>query len=233
MAKQNSKATTGKDPEVVIENAISKTELFFQKNSKVFSYVLLAIIIIVGGWFAYKYLYVQPRNAKAQDMIYVAEQQFAIDEFEQALNGDGNNAGFLDVIQKYGNTPVGNIAKNYAGECYLRMGDYDNALVYLAKYKSVSGVTARTINAVNIGMQGDALSQKGQYKEATEKYMKAADLVPNPLTTPYYLKKAGLNYQKLNDDAKAVAAFERIRNEYPSSMEARDIEKHIGYAEQL
>ncbi|UKI39587.1 MAG: hypothetical protein L6V35_01520 [Alistipes putredinis] len=51
------------------------------------------------------------------------------------MEGDGSTAGFLEVIEKYGSTPQGNIAKHYAGICYLKNGDLDNALAYLAKYK--------------------------------------------------------------------------------------------------
>ena len=234
MAQQKNKVEPAHhDAGEVIETAINKTELFFQKNSKIFTYALAVIVVVVGGYFGYKYLYKQPRNAKAQNMIFVAEQQFAIDSFAVALNGDGNNAGFLDVISRYGNTSAGNIAKHYAGVCYLRIGDLDNAMTYLSKYRSVGGVPSNIINAQNIGLQGDIYSQREQYQQAVEKYFKSADAGKNSFTAPYYLKKAGLVYVKMRNGGKAKETFERIRNEYPTSMEARDIDKYIGEAGQI
>ncbi|MDR0511392.1 MAG: tetratricopeptide repeat protein [Rikenellaceae bacterium] len=233
MAKKATNAAPAHDAGAAIETAINKTELFFEKNSKSLTYVLLAIIVAIGGYFGYKYLYNAPRQARAENMIFVAQQQFAVDSFALALNGDGNNAGFLDVVAKYGSTTSGNIAKHYAGLCYLRLGDLDNALKYLKQYAAVPGVPSAMINAQNIGLQGDVYSQKGDYKSAVAHYERAATAADNSFTAPYYLKKAGLAYEKLGDDAKAKAAFERIRDSYPSSMEAYEIEKYIGEASQI
>jgi tetratricopeptide (TPR) repeat protein len=233
MANKPTKAAPAHDAGAAIETAISKTELFFEKNSKQLTYVLVAIAVVVGGYFGYKYLYNAPRQAIAASMIFVAVQQFAVDSFALALNGDGNNAGFLDVIAKYGSTPAGNIAKHYAGVCYLRLGEVDNALKCLEQYSAVEGIPSAMINAQNLGLQGDALSQKGDYAKAANLYEKAAATGDNSFTAPYYLKKAGLVYEKSGEGAKAKAAYERIRDGYPSSMEAREIDKYIGEAGQI
>lgn len=220
------------DPEVAIENALGKTELFFQRNSKLLLTILVVIVVAVGGYFGYKYLYQAPRAEKASEMMFVAQQLFAEDQFDLALEGDGNNAGFLEVIERYGSTPEGNLANHYAGICYLRTGDLDNALKYLHRYASVDGAPGLLINAQNHGLQGDIyvqLKDNGKAVEAYEKAVKAAD---NVLTTPYYLKKLGLLYEQNGAYDKAVAAYRRIADDYPTSLEARDIEKYIGQAEQ-
>ena len=66
-----------------------------------------------------------------------------------ALLGDANGAGFLDVVDKYGSTPSGNLAKHYAGICYLRTGDLENAAKYLAKFSHLKGIPGALINAQN------------------------------------------------------------------------------------
>ena len=228
MATQN----TNQDPEAAIENAIGRTEAFLQKNGKLLLSLLAVIVVVVGGYFGYKYLYVAHRAEKAGAMMFVAEQQFQIDSFALALNGDGNNAGFLDVIERYGSTPQGNIANHYAGICYLKLGELDNALKYLGRYEAVDGAPSSIINAQNAGLQGDILVQKGEYEKAIAKYNKAIEEGDNSFSAPYYLKKVGLVYGKLGKNAEAVKAFQRIVDEYPSSMEARDVEKYIGMYEQ-
>ena len=143
------------------------------------------------------------------------------------------NAGFLQVIDKYGSTPEGNLAKHYAGICYLRMGDLQNALDYLKQYKASGEIPGTLVTAQNLGLQGDVLSQQGNYKEAVALYEKAVKASDNVLTAPYYLKKAGLTYEKLGDNAKALAAYKTIQTDYAVSMEARDIQKFIGRLEQF
>jgi len=220
------------NPEKVIESALNKTEEFFQRNSGNLTVVLIVIVAIVGGYFGYKYLFAQPRTEKAADMMFVAQQQFAIDSFALALNGDGNNVGFLDVIRKYGSTPQGNLAQHYAGICYLQMGDLAHAAEHLRKYSTTSGVPNRLLNAQNFGLQADILVDEEKYKEAVSLYRKAIDAADNMMTTPYFLKKLGLVYEQIGEYDAAVAAYRRIEDFYPSSLESRDIAKFIGRAEQ-
>lgn len=95
----NSKPRKGEhvDPEQKIETALDKTELFFQKYTKQLLTGLLVVVIVVGGYFAYEYLVKRPRAVKAAEMMFVAEQLFAAEDYTAALEGDGSNAGFLDV----------------------------------------------------------------------------------------------------------------------------------------
>lgn len=232
MSNKNNKAVAAQDPEAAIENALSQTEAFFEKNWKIITYAIAAIVVIVGGYFAYQGLYTAPRAKKAAAMIFAAEQLFGQQEYQTALEGDGNTPGFLEVIEKYGSTPQGNIAKHYAGICYLKTGDLDNALAYLAKYKAVKGIPSQIINAQNIGLQGDVYVQKGDLNKAVELYSKAVKISDNDFTAPYYLKKLGMAYMAAGNGAAAIEAYKTISDKYPSSMEARDIDKYIGAAEQ-
>lgn len=220
------------DPEVVIETAINETEEFLFKNGKKLLIALAVIVVVAGGFFGYKYLYQVPKTEKAADMMFVAEQLFAADNFEAALNGDGSSAGFLEVISSYGSTPVANVANHYAGICYLKLNDLDNALKYLKKYSATSGAPNQIVNAQNYGLQGDIMSQKQDYKAAVDLYGKAIAVSDNTLTTPVYLQKQALVYAQLGETAKAIVAAQRIADEFPESLESRDIEKFIGQLEQ-
>lgn len=222
-----------KDPEVAIASAIGRVEAFIMRNSRSLLTALGVVILVVGGFFGYKYLVAVPRMEKASAMMFAAEQQFAQDSFKLALNGDGNFAGFLQVIEKYGSTGTGNVARHYAGICYLRLGQYQEALDYLTQYKgSTDDVPSALLAAQNYGLRGDVYVQMGNYVEAAKSYEKAVATSSDPLTAPYYLKKAGEVYEKLGDNAKALAAYEAVEVDYPTSMEARDIQKYIGRIQQ-
>lgn len=222
MTKQNEQEALG--------TAMNKTEMFFEKNSKSMIIALLALFVLAAAIFGYRQLISQPRERKAAEMIAQAQYRFesTTPEYQLALEGDANGPGFLDVIDQYGSTRAGNLAKHYAGICYLRLGDLDNAATYLAKYKPAKGIPAEIVNAQNIGLQGDIAVEKGDYAAAIKLFEKAAKVSDNNLTAPMYLRKAGLAEQAMGNAQKAAAFYEQILTSYPASMEAREAEKLLG-----
>lgn len=214
--------------EEVVTEAVSKTEQFFQKNEKLITWVLVAIIVIIGGYFANKYLIAQPRAEKASAEMFAAVQQFNAEQWQVALDGDGNNAGFIEVVENYATTPQGSLAAHYAGVTYLKLGDKENALKYLGKYRKASGAPAEIVNAQNAGLQGDIYADGGDLKKAAALYKKAVKASDNSLTAPVYLKKLGMVEEQLGDTSAALEAYQRIADEYYNSLEARDIDTYIG-----
>ena len=214
--------------EEVVTETVGKTEQFFENNKKLITWVLVALIVIVGGYFANKYLVAQPRAEKASAEMFAAIQNFGAEEWQVALDGDGNYAGVLEVIENYGSTPQGSLAAHYAGICYLKLGDKESALAYLQKYDATSGAPAEIVNAQNLGLQADLIADGGDMAKAAALYRKAVKASENSLTAPYYLKKLGLAEEALGNKAAALAAFQKIADEYNTALEARDIDLYIG-----
>ena len=211
--------------------AMNKTEFFFEKNGRMLSYVFLGLLVLAALVFGYRALVVSPRAEKAAEMIAEAQYRFEDQnaDYALALEGDASGAGFLEVIEKYGSTPSGNLAKHYAGICYLRTGDLENAAKYLAKFSQLKGIPGELINAQNYGLQGDIAVEQQDYARAVKFYEKAVKAADNNLTAPMYLRKAGLAEQAQGgNEQKAAAFYEEILTSYPASMEARDAEKLLG-----
>ncbi|MEG1611503.1 MAG: tetratricopeptide repeat protein [Alistipes sp.] len=214
-------------------SAMNKTELFFEKNSKKLTYALLGLIVLAALIFGYRALIAAPRVEKAADLIAQAQYRFeaATPDYKLALEGDDNGAGFLDVVEQYGSTPSGNLAKHYAGICYLKLGELDNAAEYLAKYSAVKGIPGALINAQNLGLQGDIAVDKADYAKAVKLFVEASKAAENDLTAPMYLQKAGMAEQAQGNTAKAVEFYQRVLDDYPSSAAAREAEKLLGITE--
>lgn len=210
--------------------AMNKTELFFEENGRKLTYVFLALLVLAALIFGYRALISQPRAERAAEMIAEAQNRFEAEnpDYELALAGDANGAGFLDVVEQYGSTASGNLAKHYAGICYLRQGDLENAAKYLAKYAPVKGIPGAIINAQNYGLQGDVAVEQGDYAAAVKLYEKAVKAADNNLTAPMYLRKAGLAEQAQGNAQRAAEYYERILASYPASMDAREAEKLLG-----
>lgn len=222
-----------KPEEEALGSAMSKTEVFFEENASKIMYALLALLVLAAAVFGYRKLVSEPRAEKASELMAEAQYRFenATPDYELALNGDENGAGFLDVADSYGSTPAGNLAKHYAGICYLRLGDLDKAAEYLAKYSPVRGIPGAVINAQNLGLQGDVAVDKGDYAAAVKFYDKAVAAADNNYTAPLYLRKAALALRAEGKNAEAKKYLERIAKEYPASADAREAEKIFGSVE--
>ena len=219
-----------KPEEETLGVAMGKAERFLEEHSKTASYCIIALLVLGAAIFGYKKLISEPRIEKAAELIAEAQNRFAEEtpDFQLALEGDANGAGFLEVIEQYGSTPSGNLAKHCAGICYYKLGDLENATAYLKKYKAVKGLPGAIVNAQNLGLQGDIALEQGDYAAAVALYEKAVAAAENNYTTPLYLRKAGIAEQLQGNKEAAEKFFQRILTSYPASMEAREAEKLMG-----
>lgn len=230
---ETNKNRAAQAPEQVIEQSLGRFELFIERNGKSLLIALGAIIVLVGGYFSYQYLYLAPRTEQASSAMFEAQNQFERDSFALALNGNASFDGFLAIADQYGNTPQGNLAKHYAGICHLYLGQYQQAADAFKSYDAEGSNAAGTIIAAqNLGLSGDAYIELGNLEEGLKYYERAAAYSDNTDTAPAYLKKAGLVNEKLGNASKALAQYQTIRSNYPRSIQARDIEKFIARVQQ-
>jgi tetratricopeptide (TPR) repeat protein len=205
-----------------VESALTKTEQFIEDNQKLISFAAIALIIIVGGYWAFKKLYMEPLQKEAQEIVFPAQQYFQTDSFNIALNGDGMNPGFLEIIDQYGATDVGELAEYYAGVCYLNLGDYETAIDYLKGFSTDEPI----LMATSEGAIGDAYLELGDRDQAIKWYTKASKL-DNELIAPTYLFKLGLLFEESGENEKAIDVYNQIKTKYKNSAEARQIDKYI------
>lgn len=205
-----------------IEETLTKSEQFIENNQKIISYAIVGLLAVVALYMAYMRFVQEPKEKEAMAQMYVAEQYFEQDSFALALNGDANYPGFLEIINEFGGTDAGHLANYYAGICYLRTADYDNAIKYLNNYKS----NDVSVSIVAKGATGDAYMEKGDVNQAISFYKKAVAQT-NDFLTPIYLMKLGMALESQNNNADAEAAYQRIKTEFSESREARQIEKYI------
>ncbi len=204
-----------------IAEAVSKSELFFQKYGKIIYGCVAAVLLIALAILAYNRFVLQPKKAEAQEEMFRAEQKFAQGDYELALNGDDNNLGFEDIIAKYG-TKGGESVYLYAGACALQTGQFDKAVEYFKKY---NGGDKILLSRAQAGI-GDALVGLEDYPGALAAYEKAAATVDD-LFAAGYLLKAGMVAEEMGDKDKALSLYKEIKDQYPQAPEAMDIDKYI------
>lgn len=214
-----------KNLEVV--DVITRVEGYFEKNKKsIIGIVCGAVVVALGIW-AYFGLYANPRQQQAAEEMFAAEQWFAQRDYEKALEGDGDFAGFLQVMDQYGGTKSANLAKYYAGVCELNLGKYDEAIDHLKGYKGRDTFTG----AEAAMLIGDAYAEQENMKEAAAWYEKSARMADNVVTAPSALWKAGIAYLALEKNSDALRCFNTIKDKYNESTEWSEVDKYIAYAQ--
>ncbi|MFI3306815.1 MAG: tetratricopeptide repeat protein [Rikenellaceae bacterium] len=216
--------------EVLGDVAVSRTEKFLAENGRKVVIAIAGAVAVAVAIFGYKALVLDPAEQSAAEAIYAAQGLLdgASPDYQQALDGTADFAGFVEVYENFGSTASGNLAAHYAGVCYLKLGDYTSAAKYLKAYKPQKSIPAQIVNAQNIGLQGDIAVELGDYPAAVALFKQASAASDNIITAPMYLRKAGQAAQAAGDNADAIALYESVVELYPAATEARSAAKLLG-----
>lgn len=214
------------DSLVDVEEVYSKTERYIEDNKRSLGIIMGAILVVIGGYFAWTKLYVGPKEQEAQKEMFMAEQYFEKDSLDKAINGDGNYYGFQYIVDEYGVTKSANLAHYYLGISYLKKGEFQKAIDHLNEFDGEDQVVA----PIATGALGDAHMELGQTDEAIKHYIRASKEGNNKFVAPIYLMKAGLAYEEKNDFKNAVKVYEQIKTDYTESTEGREIDKYLARA---
>ncbi len=221
---RNRRQTQSEDTLVDVVEVKDQAQGFLEANQSKLMGGLLLFVLLIGGIFAYKNIYKGPREKDATEQMTQAQYQFERDSFALALtNPGGGFSGFVDIIKDYSGTAAANLAHYYAGVSHLHLGQYDAALDYLNDFSPAGNITG----IMKYGVMGDVYSEKNDLDQAMNYYQKAANAGNNDLLTSYYLKKIGLLHEKNGNFQDSKASYEKIKTEFPTSPEGRDIEKYI------
>ena len=217
--KEEHKHELLENPEALKEK-LGGAEKWMEQNPKVVIGLTAAILLIVGGYFGFDY-YKKTQNAEAQREMFQAVFYFEADSLDKALNGDGNNLGFLAIIDDYGITEAANLANYYCGVSYLKQGKFELARLYLEDFSSDDLL----VQARAYSLLGDTYMEEEKFEDAAIFYSKAANYEPNKYFSPGYLMKAALAYEKLNQNDKAKEAYDKIITLYWDSEEYQNARK--------
>lgn len=220
MAKQE-------EPKNIIENQellqekVAGVEQWVEKNPKIILGIVGILVLIAGSYFGFKY-WVDSRDVEAQKEMFQAVRYFEADSLTLAFKGDGNNLGFEQIVEDYPWTPAANLAHYYAGVINLKQGKFQLAVFYLEGFRADDML----VQARAYSLLGDAHMEQKNYEDAARYYGKASQHQPNKYFTPTYLMKEALAYEKLNQNEKAIQAYDRIINEFWDSSEFQNARKY-------
>jgi TolA-binding protein len=215
------KKTVDTADQEVVDKAIG----FWEKNSKKIITVSVAIIVVVGGYLGYKNLIQLPKEQKANEELFAAENNFRKDSFNLALNGSGSTPGFLKVISKHSGTKAANIAHYYAGASYLQMGEFQKAVDQLSDF-SANG--AKQIEAKAEGLLGDAYAELKKNDDAIAHYKKAGTIFEEDqaISSEYLFRGAMLSEMSGKTD-QAIELYQILKDKYPRTDKGFIVDKYL------
>lgn len=207
------------------EVVIAKAKDFWSKYGKMITGASLVLLLAVGGWYIYQNYFKKPKEEKAAEAMFKAEEYFRQDSVNLALNGDGQHLGFLKVMDKFSGTDAANLANFYAGSCYIKLNENDKAIKYLKKFSSSS----KPLQARAYKLLGDANADMGKNKDAFDYYKKAGHHFPEDAfnSAESLFLAAYLAQRVLNDNKSAIELYKELKEKYPATEQGRDADNYL------
>lgn len=197
---------------------------FSEKNqSKIFMVAgAVAVIILAIVFFNNRKI---ENNSKAGAQLSKVISKFSEGNYQEAIDGvPGTDViGLSSIVNNYGGTEQGEIARLFLANSYFGLGKIDEAL---KEYSDFSGSNS-VYKASAIAGEASCYESKGEFEKAATLYIKASNVNKNNSQNAEYILSAGINYNKLGNKAKAKELFESIKNDYATSQAAREIDRFL------
>jgi len=183
---------------------------------------LVGIVVILALIFGFSYVQ-SNRNADALEAMSQAVSRYEQGDYAAAIDGDMSFTGLLEIVDDYGSTKAGNLARFYAADALYRLGDLDRALPLFEAYDKGDNYLGASAYAGEAAIY----EARGDHAAAAERYRHAADVFVSKVTSPDYLLKAGREYQLAGDTRAATDAYEQIREDFEDSPEAQNVDFYL------
>lgn len=207
-----------------LDEVLSRSERFYEKHLKTIIIVVVAIVVVVLSFFAYKFFISDPKESKAYETLYMAEDSFLNNQDSLSVYGNGKaNMGTKEVSEKYSGTDAGNIAYAYSGISLYDMGKYQEALDMLKKFEA----SEKYISPSIIRLMGDCYVQLGKNEEAIKAYKEAVKKSDNPAITPSCLIKEGHVLESIGKYDEAIECYTEVKDKYYQSPESLTVDADI------
>ncbi|MHA8066091.1 tetratricopeptide repeat protein [Aquirufa sp. ROCK2-A2] len=197
-----------------LQQEFNKVTGLVEKNKSSLIAIGIAIVVIIGGAFAYKY-YVSTQDAEGEKQLFKAVYAFENDSLSVA------SKDLAKISDEFGGNTQ-NLADLYLGITLLKQGKYDQSIEKLKNFSS----SDLLVQARAYSLIGDAYSEKKAYTDAIGYYQKASDYKANKFFTPTYLLKLATAYESNKQLKEALDVYTQITEKFPQSSESIPAKKY-------
>ncbi|MDX1638460.1 MAG: tetratricopeptide repeat protein [Balneolaceae bacterium] len=205
--------------------SVERVQSFYDQFKNEVLIGAIAVVLIIAGGIGY-YYYDQSQERQAQQLMGPAETFFLNGDYQNALQGSDEEftVGFEQIINNYGGTDAGNLARYYAAVCEYNLGNTETALSYMEEYEVPEGI----MGVGPLSFKAVLHTELDQHEQAAQTYVQAAEWDENESTTPYNYLEAAKAFYDAGDISRAREYANLVVNDYPNSTQVAEAERLIG-----
>lgn len=201
-----------------------KSQNFFEENkNKILMYAGAVAVVIIAIILYSNYR--SNQNEEAGTHLAKVMDLYDMGAYLEAIEGmqDKKVIGLKKIVQDYGSTENGEIAKIYLANSYAGLGKTDEALKYYEDYSGDIDI----FQAAALAGQAGIKSAQGNYKEAAELYVKASRVSKTNVLNPDYLLQASINLIEAGDKDEAKDLLQTIKEQYKTSTANVQVDRYL------
>ncbi|MCX6164434.1 MAG: tetratricopeptide repeat protein [Ignavibacteriae bacterium] len=187
---------------------------YYEANKNRVYLIVTSVIVVVALIFFY-FNYKTKNNETAGIELSKVKMVYSSGLYLQAINGDslGMSKGLQYLVDNYGSSENGEIAKVMLANCYYSLRDFDKAEKY---YKDYSG-SNDIYKAASYAGVASVYEAKNDFANASSYYMKASRQSKLVTNNDEYMFYAIKNYSLANDTENLKKTIKELKKDYPKS----------------
>jgi tetratricopeptide (TPR) repeat protein len=224
MLKPKKKITKKDLKEDKLVSTYFKTTQFFYQNKRYISWGFTGLVVLVIAGVIY-FNNRAANSEKATTALGEILRYYDKGEYQTAISGvpERNIVGLKEIVDNYGGTHSGDLAKYFLASCYYSLGNYDDALKYFDDF----GGSYSPLRASAIAGAASCYEAKGDNGKAAEYFERAASKTSDPQLSPEYLREAARDYSVSGKKERAIELLKKLKKEYPTSTYAREADRML------
>ncbi len=191
-----------------------KTSDYVEKNSKFFLLGAVAVAVLIGGSYFYKW-YLAQQNQQASVLFATGKQAFDNQNYDAAIDSLGK------LTNKYGGTSSAGVGTIYLANAFMQKKDYATAeryyLAYLDDYDD-----DRILSVAAAAGVAATFEERGENAKAADLYEKAARDYDESYRAPELLWEAARCHRAAQNLDAARRVLGALLEKYPDSRFSED-----------
>lgn len=209
--------------DTLVDSFFASRAWYYDNKKQVTTIGTIVLIFVVAVWF-----YFNNQNTKNLSAATDFGKIFSFydnGQYDVAKNGipEQNILGLESIVENYGSSNSGNLAKIYLANIELSKNNIDRALELFEDFSSNDAV----LNASAKAGIASCYEAKKDFSSAANFFEKAAKYSTIDETNAEYLICAARNYSLIDKKEKAIELYKLVKSEYSSTTSARDAERFI------
>lgn len=203
---------------------VAKATSFYESNRKNLGIVVGAVALLIVGSLVYTKNKTDS-NEKANAEFGKIYSFYDNNQYQIAIDGvtERGIVGLKAIVENYGSTDAGNLARFYLANAYYHLGKHDEAQKYFEDFSASSQLL--TVSRL-AGIAG-CFEAKGEHEKAAENYEKAAVTYPKDVDAAANLNHAADNYALAGKKDRALDLYKKLKKEYATTQFGRDADRYI------